>query len=68
MHKCPVKGCRKTLPFHILMCKPHWSSVPRVLQKAVNKTWGACAGQWDNEDYLTARQAAIDAADEKVAA
>lgn len=67
MHRCPVFGCRKDLPYHILMCKPHWSAVPRPLQKAVNKAWGACAGKWDNPAYLTARQGAIDAVNAKVA-
>jgi hypothetical protein len=54
-HKCPLEGCSKQVPHHILMCYPHWKQVPPEIQKRVNRTWR----EGPVEAYLQAREAAI---------
>lgn len=55
-HTCPVNGCTKKLPYHILMCRLHWSLVRKDLRRYVVVIW--------NEghilpDYEARREAAI---------
>lgn len=61
-HECPVEGCTKQLPSHILMCKPHWFSVPKDLRDAVYAAYQGGAGLF-TEEYKEARDAAIAAAE-----
>ncbi len=62
-HPCPAAGCRvKHLRWDILLCMYHWRRVPRALQAEVYRAWNR--GHPD-PDYLTVRQAAIDAASGK---
>ena len=70
-HACPADECHQRLARHILMCRPHWRMVPKVIQRDVNGTWRKAARlakepMGDSErvqavrDYLTARRAAVD--------
>lgn len=34
-HTCHARGCEASVPPRMFMCKPHWSSLPGVLRKAV---------------------------------
>jgi hypothetical protein len=43
-HCCPVKGCKKGVPYDKLMCPYHWSMVPRVTQHLVYAAWGSGDG------------------------
>jgi hypothetical protein len=62
-HACHARGCTTEVDPAMLMCKRHWSIVPKPLKNAV---WGTyVAGQELRKDptaeYLRAAQAAIDA-------
>lgn len=67
-HQCPVAGCKKRVRNEYLMCAPHWRQVPAEVQAAVWEGYrrGQRAGQFD-EQYLTARAAAVDAVNAKEA-
>lgn len=58
MHDCPIDGCDKSVPSHILMCKKHWSQVPRDLQREVYRTYARGMGV-ASEEYAEARSAAV---------
>lgn len=34
-HTCHAEGCDKKIPPALLMCKPHWALVPKVLQTRI---------------------------------
>lgn len=53
-HVCPIPTCMAHLPFHLLLCGPHWGLVPKALQQRVNSLWRQSPGS-------AARQEAIDA-------
>ena len=70
-HVCPANDCQQPLARHILMCRPHWRMVPKVIQRDVTGTWRNAArlakepmGDGDRvqavRDYLVARHAAVD--------
>ncbi len=70
-HVCPANDCQQRLARPILMCRPHWRMVPKVVQKDVTSTWRNAArlaqepmGDSDRvqavRDYLVARRAAVD--------
>lgn len=60
-HKCPVTGCDRDLPRHLLMCPRHWREVPSNLQREVNRTWkNAESGAGGVQSYMDARQKAVD--------
>ena len=73
LHHCEAEGCDKQIPRHRFMCWPHWSMVPRALQRAVNRAWRnyeEClrAGRLtpkDVQDLSAAHAAAIAAVREK---
>ncbi len=69
-HVCPANDCQQRLARHVLMCRPHWRMVPKVLQRDVNATWRTAArlatepmGDSDRvqavRDYLVARREAV---------
>jgi hypothetical protein len=58
-HKCPVGGCFKQLPAHILLCRMHWARVPRALQRSVYAAWNNGHPQ---PGYFDIRDEAIKAA------
>ena len=66
-HTCHAKGCEKTVPPTMLMCKIHWMMVPARLKAEVWRYY--VPGQEESKDptdrYLVAAQAAIDAVAEK---
>lgn len=70
-HVCPANDCQQRLARPILMCRPHWRMVPKVMQKDVTSTWRNAARlakepMADSDrvqavrDYLVARRAAVD--------
>ena len=64
-HRCAC--CDRMVEQRLLMCFPHWRQVPADLQQRVNRAWFALNwGSFRNtssarQDYLNARQAAIEA-------
>lgn len=67
-HGCPVDGCEKRMPQQVLMCKPHWFAVPLHLRRAVTSAWQRVqrtGGDWMEPGYQRARQAAIDAVNQR---
>jgi len=66
-HTCPARGCRRNLPDHLLMCKPHWYQVPAHLRRAVWDAYQDGAGV-GNVELLNAQADAINAVNEKLAA
>ncbi len=69
-HVCPANDCQQRLARHVLMCRPHWRMVPKVMQRDVTATWRT-ASRLSKEpmadsgrvqavrDYLVARRAAV---------
>lgn len=57
-HTCPVARCSTTVPDHLLMCGPHWRSVPLELQRAVYRAYRRGDGV-GTEALADAQQAAI---------
>lgn len=62
-HKCHARGCSRTVPERMQMCRFHWAMVPIALRRRV---WAEYVpGQELRKDpsaaYLKAAQAAIDA-------
>lgn len=62
-HKCPIDNCTAQLPRHILMCREHWSLVPRDLQQQIYAGWN---GGRSSTAYLEARNRAISLVNFKV--
>ena len=69
-HRCYIDGCTRNVPDTILLCKPHWYRVPAPLRAQVWKTWKALTaadgGLWAVKEYRRAKQAAIDAVNERL--
>ncbi len=76
-HHCAVYDCTVQLPYHILMCRPHWRMVPKPMQRDVTGSWRLASRVSDQtpgdpdrvrtvRDYLAARQAAVDLVNGKV--
>ena len=65
-HPCPAYRCRRTMPDHLLMCKPHWYQVPYHLRLAVWDAYQDGAGVGTPE-LLAAQADAIQAVNEKIA-
>ena len=63
MHKCPINGCPRKVPQHLLMCATHWRLVPKDLQREVYSAFddGLGAG---TEEHVHACRRAIDAVNE----
>lgn len=60
--ECPIEGCPTKHPTKMLMCKPHWYSVPAELRQKVWATYDRGRGIL-TEEYSEARDAAIHAAE-----
>lgn len=70
MHTCRAKCCTIQCPNHILMCKPHWSMVPKDIQREVYSAWkdyNNTVANTSNKDfaqirlrYLLAVKSAVD--------
>lgn len=62
-HTCHAKGCETEVPPKMLMCRPHWFSVPAELRRRVWKAYRP--GQEEDKDpspaYLAVMHEAIDA-------
>jgi hypothetical protein len=65
-HQCPAKGCKRNIPDHLLMCKPHWFQVPYHLRRAVWDTYQDGAGV-GTAALVHAQRDAIDAVNGKLA-
>lgn len=65
-HQCPANGCKRNLPEHLLMCKPHWYMVPRHLRSDVWNAYQDGAGAYTPE-LLDAQSEAIWAVNQKLA-
>jgi hypothetical protein len=65
-HQCPTRGCKRNLPDHLLMCRPHWYQVPYHLRRAVWNAYdgGAGVGTWP---LRVAQANAIEAVNAKLA-
>lgn len=73
MMQCPVALCGAGIRAGHLMCCGCWSRVPRKLQTSVNRSWATYRGTITSRNpdtklearrsYLSATQAAIDAAE-----
>lgn len=60
-HPCRAPGCPRILPYHLLMCPPHWRRVPRPVQREVYAAWREVQEQGGalTDRYLQAVEAAI---------
>ena len=59
-HTCHARGCDVPVPPEMLMCKPHWRTVPRSIQRIVWATYRS--GQCDDRSPSKAWHQAADAA------
>jgi hypothetical protein len=59
---CPVPGCGTRIDSSLLMCSPHWWSVPKSLR---NRVWTTVRKGVLDDRYRDAAAAAISAATEK---
>ena len=62
-HHCHARGCTAKVPPEMLMCKHHWSMVPRSIQKRVWATYrpGQCDDMNPSEAWHQAADDAIQA-------
>lgn len=66
-HTCHAEGCPLHVPPAMLMCRRHWSMVPRPLQRQVWATYQdgqealAEGGPRPSSAYLDAARAAVEA-------
>jgi hypothetical protein len=53
-HECPVGGCDKDVSYSMLMCRPHWYSVPKPLRNALYRAWnyGQGAGSVEHNSAM----------------
>lgn len=64
--ECPIDGCGNRHSRSKLMCKEHWYKVPKELRDQVWSTYRN-DGVF-SEEYMEARDAAIGAVEERLAA
>jgi hypothetical protein len=38
-HKCAATSCETMIPRGMLMCRDHWTKLPRLLKSAIYETW-----------------------------
>ena len=65
-HRCPAGSCPARVADHMLMCRPHWFMVPRILQNDVWTAWDNGAGAGTDEHHA-AIAAAVTAVNAKLA-
>lgn len=63
-HECPIDGCAKRVPDHMLMCGAHWRRVPADLRSRLYRAWsgGAGAGSDEHAEAMRACIHAVEAA------
>lgn len=55
--ECPVKGCSNTHNRSLLMCRDHWTSLPKPLR---DELWAAYRRHGVlSDEYVAAREACI---------
>lgn len=59
-HACPAEGCPEIVPRLFLFCRQHWTDLPQPLKNRVNDGWRSVIWSKSYDDYISARQAAID--------
>lgn len=66
-HSCPATGCTRRVGQRMLMCRPHWFMVPKLLRDAVWEEYagGLGAGSPAHRDAVLAATRAVN---EKLAA
>lgn len=59
LHECAAPGCSEQISLSLLMCKPHWYSLPKRLRDAVWAAYraGKVTGRLGRE-YVAAVRAA----------
>jgi hypothetical protein len=64
-HDCPATACTRRIGQRMLMCRPHWFTVPKALRDAV---WDAYAGGLGagSPEHLEAVSAAVRAVNAKL--
>jgi hypothetical protein len=62
-HRCPVNDCATVVDTDKLMCPPHWSMVPMVLQAEVYRTYRDMPL---SDEHVMAMEDAIDAVNIKL--
>lgn len=66
-HECAVTDCHIQVSLSRLMCQYHWIKVPNRLRREVNElytSWLKHHGQTGREQYLAARDQAIQAVED----
>lgn len=61
--RCTLPGCVVKIRANLLMCFPHWRTVPVELREEVWRTWRAQGGDGNrtmSPEYIAARDAAIE--------
>ena len=64
-HPCPIQRCPRSVPDHLLMCRPHWRLVPWDLGQAVNAAYSG-PGSVGTPALVQAQRAAIKAVNERL--
>lgn len=61
VHRCHARGCTVAVRPELLMCAPHWMSVPKRIQRAVWAHYraGQCEDKSVTTEWLQAADAAI---------
>ena len=63
-HTCHAAGCNSRVSPRMLMCRPHWAAVPRVLQRAVQVAYRPGQERLDprpSPEYIRAHKRAVNA-------
>ena len=45
-HRCAAPGCNLQVPMHMMMCSPHWNTLPPDLR---NRIWDAYKAKEQNK-------------------
>lgn len=64
VHNCAARGCGRTIPRGLLMCRDHWFQVSRAIQREVYRTYANGAGV-NSAAYHVAVKKAVDALDNR---
>lgn len=59
---CDAPGCTVEVKRGILMCRPHWFSLPKQLQRAISDTWRSGQIRAWSANCLEARKFLVDRA------